>query len=729
MARFKCRHAGDWGYENGAQFIHAEYDGAGGMVMLQALWAQQYAPQPDQSGWLDPYQLPLPVALLRSGHRMPMDQRSVDVHREQGEHTPHLADVGLGIPIHTFSNFLPRANVRWCSDVDREQAQHALENAQKKIQRLEKKLQWEAKMRDDSCLMSQTAISVLEEQVQDLQSAIEILIWETEHLASFSLDEARKHRKSTDSQCSSGSDSSDSSIDGAGSEVGTCVPDDRVQCVAKLGDMETAMAELRCDNDVLRRECMELTKRNDALTLKLEVLERERSRHEPKLPPGRAFRPPRPPPEVLEQELRNERRKLPLERCCKAEPPLAGPCDAEEGALPTAAVLPWLPIGPDSDVERLPCGPGAPPGMRGAALSPGRRRRRDAQDADGHACIDEGRLSISSTSSQSKSTADAACQTVGLRRRPKALEGVEEPVATEGALCPARSTADGEDCTVGPQPRPKALEGIEVCVGECSPHDLHVPNLLPFLSVQELMSWRLVSRRTRSPEALLNHLEEMGSMDRPSSVVAFAEKVVVFASNPETSFAAAFGGDAKQQKLYECRWWCMALASKRRTHFAESDVEHIVGKNLESLHRHCLSADAAVATAASLVAANYSGHALAFMQRPIGKAMIALLEDLVESDIPTNMGRIGYCVQTLTNVLHSLCKLQRQKWVSLMVKLLMDESAPKERVIRPLKMIWLVDDNPAETYRESIQQLRSLVKTAHGEVQCDLQLLIHGICG
>ena len=53
---------------------------------------------------------------------------------------------------------------------------------------------------------------------------------------------------------------------------------------------------------------------------------------------------------------------------------------------------------------------------------------------------------------------------------------------------------------------------------------------------------------------------------RPEAITAFAEKVNMFCRNPDTSFAAAlrgdaetqklyvspFGGDARQQKLYEC---------------------------------------------------------------------------------------------------------------------------------------------------------------------------------
>ncbi|CAE7207821.1 unnamed protein product [Symbiodinium natans] len=47
MAPFECRHAGDWGYENGAQYMYAEYDRVCGMEMPGALWAEQYAPYGD----------------------------------------------------------------------------------------------------------------------------------------------------------------------------------------------------------------------------------------------------------------------------------------------------------------------------------------------------------------------------------------------------------------------------------------------------------------------------------------------------------------------------------------------------------------------------------------------------------------------------------------------------------------------------------------------------------
>ncbi|OLP98465.1 hypothetical protein AK812_SmicGene19091 [Symbiodinium microadriaticum] len=116
-----------------------------------------------------------------------------------------------------------------------------------------------------------------------------------------------------------------------------------------------------------------------------------------------------------------------------------------------------------------------------------------------------------------------------------------------------------------------------------------LPTSMCTSAVPELLKWRQVSRRTRSPEALIQHLEEMGGMARlgqrhlrPASVVAFGNKMNMLVGNPNASCAEAFGGETEQQKLFQ-RWhWCMVLAKRRTSHFAESDVRRIVGNNLHS---------------------------------------------------------------------------------------------------------------------------------------------------
>ena len=165
-------------------------------------------------------------------------------------------------------------------------------------------------------------------------------------------------------------------------------------------------------------------------------------------------------------------------------------------------------------------------------------------------------------------------------------------------------------------------ECLMVGCGECAPRDLLLPDMLPYFSVPDLLKWRVLSQRTRRPGALLKHVAEMGSMERPKSIIAFHQKQKVFANSPSIiTFEEAFGDDAAQQKFYQCRKWCMALGRTRCTHFAENYVQSVVGNNLQSLLRHCLSADASAANDARKALGNYAAGGLPFLcskllQRP-----------------------------------------------------------------------------------------------------------------
>ncbi|CAE7562175.1 unnamed protein product [Symbiodinium sp. CCMP2456] len=242
----------------------------------------------------------------------------------------------------------------------------------------------------------------------------------------------------------------------------------------------------------------------------------------------------------------------------------------------------------------------------------------------------------------------------------------------------------------------------------------------------DLLSWRLVSRRTRSPEALTAHLAEMGSMDGPAAILAFAEQLELFGVNPNVSNESAFEGDAEQQKLCECRLWCLALASKTFTHFSESYVRRAVGKNLQYVLRHCWSADSSTAAAAHLIAHNHASDALPFVAQMIADGMLARMEELVRSNIRANLKHVDSCARILEKILRSLSKPQCQKWVSLTVKLLMGPHVTdkdKERLVWQLKMLWLVDDDPKRTYAEAEQQLVAVCD--FGEFNNDLLSLLN----
>ncbi|CAE7742572.1 hypothetical protein AK812_SmicGene23880 [Symbiodinium microadriaticum] len=244
-----------------------------------------------------------------------------------------------------------------------------------------------------------------------------------------------------------------------------------------------------------------------------------------------------------------------------------------------------------------------------------------------------------------------------------------------------------------------------------------------------------------SAYALIDHVAEMGSMERPESVVDFGEKVKAM-RNPDTSFAAVFGGNVAQQKLYDClltcRWWCFALACKRRTHFAESHVQRIVGKNLRSLLWHCQSANDSISDSARQLLvyschASYVADGLPFAQRFIANYLLDLMENIVESHSYANLKDIGPCLKALAMVLRSMSKPQRQKWVSLLVQLLTDYKLPKENAqvaIWRLRMLWMADDDPTRTYAKSQHDLRTVAAAFpyNKDLAGDIRLLIHYSC-
>ncbi|CAE7654130.1 unnamed protein product [Symbiodinium sp. CCMP2592] len=404
---------------------------------------------------------------------------------------------------------------------------------------------------------------------------------------------------------------------------------------------------------------------------------------------------------------------LPTVKCRKMMPRVAKDPVAAEGAPPTAAVL-----SRDDNPRR----PRLSTGSNGSSTSAG---------SDSSGTTDSSTL----LSAEVELQCHAEDEGRQLRDDRQALAKPEDAAKHVNAAC----LLDGDHCAVGgPSSETStmtsaeaAIEGIEVGTGECTPRDLFVPDLLPYLSVRDLLNWRLLSRRTRGPKVLTEHVAEMGCLHRPEAVLAFVEKMEAIGSNPDTfrtSFEAAFDGDAEQQKFHECRWWCMKLASKRQTHFAESHVRRIVGNNLQSLLRHCRSEDADIAYAADLLVFNHAFGSLPFVQQPVAEAMLDLMEELVISNIPANLAKIENCISGLGLVLRSLCKPQRQKLAYLMVQLLMDESiSDKTGLLWRLKLLWLADEDPTQTYAEAQQLLRSLEKS-NTDLRAAVRVLMYCSC-
>ena len=116
------------------------------------------------------------------------------------------------------------------------------------------------------------------------------------------------------------------------------------------------------------------------------------------------------------------------------------------------------------------------------------------------------------------------------------------------------------------------------------------------------------------------------------------------------------------------------------------------------------------------------------MQRPIAKATLGILEELVESNMSANTSSTILCDYILGVVLRLLDKPQRQKWVSLLVKLLMDnDDFPKSTVVCRLRMLWLADDDPIRTYAAALHQLQ-LFAESNLEWGYDVKLLTQCSC-
>ncbi|CAE7206098.1 unnamed protein product [Symbiodinium necroappetens] len=284
----------------------------------------------------------------------------------------------------------------------------------------------------------------------------------------------------------------------------------------------------------------------------------------------------------------------------------------------------------------------------------------------------------------------------------------------EDSRMDAACQTDFEDGTVGwSLPETSATicsDGPMVGGGEFAPYDLLLPSMLPYLSVKDLLNWRRLSQQTRSPEALIQHVAGLGSMERPESVVNFAD--MTFSQKHR---AASFGNDAAQ-KLHDCRNWCLSLAFKGKTHFAESHVKCIVGENLQWLLRHNQSSDAAVVGAAGQVLFNCAAKGLPFVQQMIAAAMLERADCLIQSGIRANIERIWDCFETLLFTLRSLSMRERQTCASLLVKLLLEYGSPKGKtVLEKLNLLWIVDDDPKRTYADVVQQLRIFAKSPASE--------------
>ncbi|CAE7507827.1 unnamed protein product [Symbiodinium sp. CCMP2592] len=214
---------------------------------------------------------------------------------------------------------------------------------------------------------------------------------------------------------------------------------------------------------------------------------------------------------------------------------------------------------------------------------------------------------------------------------------------------------------------------------------------------------------------------------RSEKILDFSTKLRLTTVHTTASFDAdVCGNDAELIKYYDCQYWCMRLARARETHFAESDAFEIVCPNLRDVLRHCADQDASLRTSAHHVVANYGKGGLPFVQQMIADAMLTLMGHVLSDSSgisQATLSQVMQCTSHLDNVVRTLAKPQRQKWVSLLVQALESLRGQKSetlKLISDLKLLWRADDDPSRSYAAAEQQLKALKKQTDMQANRDV---------
>ena len=172
----------------------------------------------------------------------------------------------------------------------------------------------------------------------------------------------------------------------------------------------------------------------------------------------------------------------------------------------------------------------------------------------------------------------------------------------------------------------------------------------------------------------------------------------------------------------------MCLAKAKWTHFAESDARRIVFANLRDLLGRCSDVDESVRTSAHHIVHNYAAGGLHCVQQVIAEAMLGLMENLLTESAEISeeaSTKVQQCSGNLSCVLRALEKPQRQKWVSLLVRVLLGQTSCPKWLINDLKLLWRADDDPGRSYAEAEQQLTLLLKNASADTRSDLSDVLY----
>ncbi|CAE7349661.1 unnamed protein product [Symbiodinium sp. CCMP2592] len=265
------------------------------------------------------------------------------------------------------------------------------------------------------------------------------------------------------------------------------------------------------------------------------------------------------------------------------------------------------------------------------------------------------------------------------------------------------------------EPVEQPASAIHLAVDDCFyPAMLVLPNLLECFCVPEILSWRATSTHTRRPKILLQHVNEMGSMSRRSSVVQYAhivsdlravmqkESLLLGRSRVVKWFVQTrFGDDAALGKVFFCQLWCLQQGSL----FREADVRETLPVVIQDLSEHCGSQDQEVCSAGFSAIETCLCGSRQHVQVAVASSLYTLLQR-------PNWETTWLHTQNILNQFRAcfrvLSRAERQKWMMTLVCVTPREFDAQRRlfVLGHAELLWAVDPSPRETYDNVCSMLR-----------------------
>ena len=153
----------------------------------------------------------------------------------------------------------------------------------------------------------------------------------------------------------------------------------------------------------------------------------------------------------------------------------------------------------------------------------------------------------------------------------------------------------------------------------------------------------------------------------------------------------------------------MVQAREDWTHFPEDVVSDIVPKMVQDLLGHCHGVDMDVATAGHACVSFLGQGGTLPVQTQISEFMLGLSESQANSSEP-DWRRTTLAVDHMRHVVRSLGKPERQRWVSLWMKVLspVRSTELQRKVLKNLELLWRADEAPRKTYAEAVKRLKQL---------------------